>query len=106
MNEDDILRALGNPHRRKLLEWLREPRVHFPPPLPEHEHLPGACATYIFEKSHLSQPTISQYLQMLERAGLLCSERNGRWTFYCRNESGIAAAQALLSRILEPLKSG
>jgi DNA-binding transcriptional ArsR family regulator len=106
MNDDVILKALGNPHRRKLLEWLAQPRMHFPPPLPVHEHLPGACATYIFEKSSLSQPTVSQYLHMLERAELLKSERHGRWTFYSRNEAGIAVAFAVLARVLAPANHG
>jgi DNA-binding transcriptional ArsR family regulator len=106
MNEDLILKALGNPHRRKLLEWLAAPRLHFPPPLREHEHLAGACATYIFEKSGLSQPAVTQYLQMLEAAGLLNRERHGRWTFYSRNEGGIALANAMMGRLLAPALHG
>lgn len=106
MNEDALLKALANSHRRGFLEWLREPRKHFPPPLEEHAGLPGACASYIFEKSDLSQPTVTQYLQMLEGAGLLCRHRHGRWTFYSRDEAAIAEAAERLVRILKGADDG
>lgn len=98
MYTDEILKALANPHRRLMLDWLRSPREHFPPPLPEHADLPGACATYIFEKSGLAQATASQYLSQLESVGLIIRTRHGRWTFYRRDEAAISCA-------LETLKS-
>jgi len=101
LTDDLLLRALSNPHRRQILEWLRDPRAHFPPPLDEHKDLPGACATYIIEKSELSQPTVTQYLQLLEQAGLLTRSRHGRWTFYARDEAAILAAVARLTDILK-----
>ena len=96
MQIDLILKALANGHRRQMLEWLRNPRAHFPAPLPEHADLPGACATYIFEKSDLSQATVSQYLHQLEHAGLIKRERHGRWTFFSRNEAAIAEAMNMI----------
>ena len=101
-----VLSALANPHRRQILDWLRAPRRHFPPPLPEHRDLPGVCASHIFEKSELSQPTVSQYLQILERAGLLRRRRHGRWTFYSRDEAGIAQARALIDDLLGGAENG
>lgn len=92
MEIDTVLKALANPHRRQMLEWLKNPRAHFPDPLPEHDHLPGVCASYIFEKSTLSQATVSQYLQLLVQAGLVQKSRHGRWTFISRNEAAIAQA--------------
>lgn len=97
MEMDLILKALANPHRRQILEWLRSPRAHFPPPLPEHADLPGACATYIYERSGLSQATVSQYLSLLEHAGLVRKERHGRWTFFSRDEEAIARALSALA---------
>lgn len=92
MNIDEITKALANTHRRMMLKWLKEPRRYFPPALPEHAKLPGACASYIYEKSELSQGTVSQYLSQLERAGLIIRSRHGKWTFFHRDEAAIAAA--------------
>ncbi len=92
MDVDEITRALANAHRRLMLKWLKEPRTYFPPALPEHEDLPGACASYIYDKSELSQGTVSQYLSQLERAGLIVRARHGKWTFFHRDEAAIAAA--------------
>ncbi|MGL4320136.1 MAG: ArsR/SmtB family transcription factor [Paracoccaceae bacterium] len=92
MDVDLILKAIANPHRRQMLAWLSKPRAHFPDPLPEHADLPGACVSYIYEKSVLSQATTSQYLHQLEQAGLITRSRHGRWTFFHRNEAAIAQA--------------
>jgi DNA-binding transcriptional ArsR family regulator len=43
----------------------------------------------IQEKANLSQSTVSQYLSMMQKAGLLESERHGKWTYYRRNEKNI-----------------
>ena len=83
-----------------MLEWLREHQKHFPPPLPEHAALEGACATYIFEKSDLSRAKTTQYLQQLEQAGLVIRSRHGKWTFYSRNEEAIDEALDALTATL------
>lgn len=106
MNIDLILKALANRHRRQILDWLRSPSEHFPPPLAEHRGIPGACASYIFQKSELSQPTVTQYLQLMEQAGLVRRERHGQWTFYSRNEAGIAAAFAIVGEAMGVCEDG
>jgi ArsR family transcriptional regulator len=92
MDIDETVKALANSNRRSMLRWLKDPRAYFPPAFPEHAHLPGACASYIYEKSELSQGTVSQYLSQLERAGLIIRSRHGKWTFFRRDEVAIAAA--------------
>ncbi|MEM1316987.1 MAG: helix-turn-helix domain-containing protein [Pseudomonadota bacterium] len=92
MDIDEITKALANRHRRLMLKWLKTPRAYFPPALPEHADLPGACASYIYEKANLSQGTVSQYLSQLERAGLIVRSRHGKWTFFHRDEAAIAQA--------------
>jgi DNA-binding transcriptional ArsR family regulator len=106
MNLSLVLKALENSHRRQLLIWLKDRRLHFPPPLAEHRDLPGVCASYIFEKSQLSQPTVSQYLQVLQRAGLVKSKRHGRWTFFSRDEKGIKEASRLIGKALAGDQTG
>jgi ArsR family transcriptional regulator len=41
-------------------------------------------------KANLSPSTVSNYLDTLQRAGLLLSERHGKWTYFRRNEEAIA----------------
>lgn len=88
MDMNEALMALDNPIRRRILVWLKD-RSNFPPPLPEHADVDGVCVGYIQEKAGVSQSTISTYMSLLKRAGLVVSERHGRFTFYRRNEPAI-----------------
>ena len=77
-----------------IVRWLKEPHKNFPPQggcLGEPVDLKGGvCCTSIKQKiGSLSQPTVSIYLDMLQSAGLLISERHGKWTYYRRNEETI-----------------
>ncbi len=93
MNEIEIFKALSNEIRLKILEWLKEPEKHFPPQglhLPEGtEFKGGVCVGSICEKAGVSQSTISHYLDILLKTGLLESKRCGKWTYYRRNEGTI-----------------
>lgn len=40
-------------------------------------------------KAKVSQSTVSSYLNMMQKAGLLESIRHGQWTYYRRNEEFI-----------------
>lgn len=95
MNMDKIITALNNPTRRNIICWLMD-RSNFPPALPEHAGAKGVCVGYIQEKAGLSQSTISSYMAVLKEAGLVDSERHGKWTFYSRNENAIGAFVAAL----------
>ena len=88
METETALAALNNPVRRSILVWLKD-RSNFPPALPEHRDLEGVCIGYIQDKAGLSQSTISNYMGMLKQAGLVKSERHGKWTFYRRDEDTI-----------------
>ncbi len=76
--------------RLKILNWLRRPEDHFPPHNVVKHFNDGVCATYIQEKTNLSQSTISTYLSMMEKCGLLISTRHGKWSYFKRNEKLIA----------------
>ena len=43
----------------------------------------------IQKKSGLSQSTVSSYLALLTRAGLVKAKRVGQWTYYRRDEAAI-----------------
>lgn len=83
-----ILKALSNEKRLQILQWLKEPAKHF---TSAHNDIiqEGVCVGLIEKKSKLSQSTVSQYLMLLQQAGLITAERRGQWTFYKRNEKTI-----------------
>ncbi|MCB0195349.1 MAG: helix-turn-helix transcriptional regulator [Anaerolineae bacterium] len=85
-----ILKAIGNEKRLQILEWLKEPEKNFPPHQEVDGFDNGVCVAFIQQKSGLSQSTTSQYMAILERAGLVIPTRIGRWTYYRRNEEAIA----------------
>jgi ArsR family transcriptional regulator len=98
MDVDEIMKALANPVRRQILQWLKEPERHFPPHAGPCPLVQGVCVGHIQAKAALSQSTVSAYLAMLQRAGLVTSRRIGQWTFYTRNETTIRAFLDCLNR--------
>lgn len=97
-NIDAIHKALANPVRRDILNWLKEPHVHFAHQ--EHSLDFGVCAGLIDTRAGLSQSTVSAHLATLQRAGLVTPRRVGQWIFYKRNEDTI---QAFLAHINDGL---
>lgn len=89
----DALKALANPVRLEIMEWLRDPEAEFAEyePIADRSEV-GVCVSHIQAKSGLAQSTISSYMAALERAGLVHSTRVGKWTHYKRDD-------ALLRRI-------
>lgn len=81
---DAIHKALANPVRRQILQWLKEPQLHFPEQ--EHPLTMGVCAGKIDQRSGLSQSTMSAHLATLQKAGLITSKKVGQWHFFLRNE--------------------
>lgn len=96
VDRDAVLKALAHPVRRDILNWLKEPELHFS----GQEHPPemGVCAGQ-FERCGLSQSTVSAHLATLSSAGLVTSRRVGQWIFYKRNEETIAGFRAMLSEL-------
>lgn len=83
----EALKALANPVRLQIVNWLRDPESEFADwePVADRAEV-GVCALHIQEKSGLTQSTISSYMITLERAGLVRSTRVGKWTHYRRDE--------------------
>ena len=96
MQTVDVLRALASPRRLQILEWLRDPRAHFPPQRDGDLVRDGVCVIFIADKLGVAQPTATTHLQALARAGLVTSKRIGQWTFYKRDERAIRAFQRQL----------
>ena len=89
--EPEILAALASPRRLQILEWLKDPRAHFPPQRDGDLVEDGVCVVFIADKLRVAQPTATTHLQALARAGLVTSKRVGQWTFYRRDEAAISA---------------
>ena len=85
------LKAIANPVRLQVLIWLKNPRANFPMDsiIADPEEY-GICVTQIQTKTGLAQPTVSNHMAVLERAGLVTSTRVRQWTHYRRNEANIA----------------
>ncbi|WP_432534478.1 ArsR/SmtB family transcription factor [Kineococcus arenarius] len=93
----DALKALGNPTRLQIMEWLRTPEKSFSEyePIADRAKV-GVCVTHLAAKTGLAQSTISSYMASLERVGLVRSTRVGKWTHYRRDD---AQVDELLARI-------
>src|SRR3712207_3788377 len=97
----EAFKALANPVRLQVLQWLRDPETHFPVETGIADpHEVGGCVSHIQAKTGLAQSTVSAYMAALERAGLVRSTRVGKWTHYRRDEDRIAEFVAALGHSL------
>src|SRR5215216_275998 len=85
----EVLKALSNETRLKMLWWLKDAKRHFGRQDVGDFGTDGVCVSLIQKKSGLSQSTVSAYLALLTRAGLVTAKRVGQWTYYRRNEAAI-----------------
>jgi DNA-binding transcriptional ArsR family regulator len=92
------LRALANERRLQILEWLKEPRRHFPPQVDGDLVRDGVCAVLLAQKLGVSQPTLSEHMRILSQAGLVRGKRIKQWTFYRRDEARIKELKRLIVR--------
>jgi DNA-binding transcriptional ArsR family regulator len=93
----EAFKALGNPARLQIMQWLKDPERHFAAwePIADRQAV-GVCVTHIQAKAGLAQSTVSSYMSTLERAGLVHPTRVGKWTHYRRDEERVARlAEAL-----------
>ena len=97
MNIEAALRALASERRLQILEWLKEPAEQFPAQTDGDLVKDGVCGLHIAQKLNVSQPTASEHLKILTQAGLIKGKRIRQWTFYQRDERGIAILKALIS---------
>ncbi|MDX1744780.1 MAG: metalloregulator ArsR/SmtB family transcription factor [Halobacteriales archaeon] len=95
-----VFKALSNPNRLRILQWLAEPTEHFPPQTEEDIEDVGVCVDFIRQKVDVSQSTTSEYLQTLEGADLVTSQRIGQWTYYQRDEATLDAFTAFVAEEL------
>jgi|SRR5450830_90914 ArsR family transcriptional regulator len=70
----DSFKALGDPHRQNILRLLARQEM-------------GACE--IIQAIGLAQPTIAHHLRILKQAGLISSQKEGKFVFYTLNKDGL-----------------
>ncbi|MBJ9983967.1 helix-turn-helix transcriptional regulator [Acinetobacter sp. S40] len=96
MDVDAIFKALANPTRRQILQWLKQPAQYLP--MEECGNFErGICAGHIERLGNVSQSTMSNHLSVLQQAGLIKVEKYGQWSYFSRNE-------ALIQQYLDHLK--
>ena len=81
----EVVKALANQRRLDILNWLKQPRSHFPKQVYGDLVRDGVCSLFIAQKLGVSQPTASEHLRVLADAGLIHGKRIRQWTFYKRN---------------------
>ena len=77
-----ICRALANEKRLQILQWILDPRAHFPEQIDGDLVEDGVCVGAIVDKIELKQPTVTSHMKKLEEAGLVTSKKIKNWVFY------------------------
>lgn len=95
----NLFRALANERRLQILDWLKDPRTHFPPQADGDLVEDGVCGVFIADKLGISQPTLSEHMRVLVQSGLVVPKRIRQWTFYKRDEEQIRAARAMVETL-------
>jgi len=74
---DLVFRALGDPHRLKILALLLE-----------REQSAGE----LLEEMDIVQSTLSHHMKILTESGLVTAVRRGKWTYYALNADTVGGA--------------
>ncbi len=99
MPMEAIFRALANDRRLQILDWLKQPRKHFPPQIDGDLVKDGVCGLLIARKLKVTQPTASEHLNILVDAGLIRGKRIKQWTFYKRDEKVIRKTKQKMNKV-------
>ena len=95
------LKAVANGKRLQILEWILDPREHFPPQRDGDLVDDGVCIKFITDKIGLSQPTVTSHMHILCEAKLVSSKQIKNWVFYKPDRSKIDAVLAQLNGRLQ-----
>ena len=83
-----VFKALSDPARLKILQFLASGQAGCCGD--------GVCGCDLEEVTGLSQPTVSHHMKCLASAGLVTSEKRGKWMYYALDTRGFGMAKALL----------
>lgn len=82
----EVFKALGDEHRLKIVEFLA---TGDPTCCSTGE---GICGCDVQDIIGLSQATVSHHMKVLTQAGLVTSEKRGRWVYYQLSPEGFQVA--------------
>jgi len=82
-----VLRAVNHKLRQRVIHLLEESEQ-------------GMTVTDIYIKLRLEQSVASQHLAILRRAGVVRTERNGKFILYSLNKDRIAQISSLIDELL------
>ena len=97
---EQTMRGLANGRRLLILEWLKDPKAHFPRQVDGDLVKDGVCGLLIARKLGVSQPTVSEHLKILAQARLVRAKRVKQWMFYRRDEANIRELKRNMLRTL------
>ena len=100
MSDADLFRALANERRLQILDWLKDPRAHFPPQVDGDLVEDGVCGLRLAEKLGVSQPTLSEHMRVLVHARLVKAKKIKQWTFYKRDDARVQSAKQWIQNSL------
>ena len=83
---DQIFRAVGDPHRIRILGLLKDKEM---------------SAGEILAELDIVQSTLSHHMKNLVEAGLVSAERRGKWTYYKLEEMRLVEAGNFLAHLPE-----
>ena len=93
-----LVRRIVVRRRVRILDWLKDPRAHFPRQADGDLVEDGGCGLLIARKLKVSQPTASEHLKILAQAGLIRPKRIKQWTFYRRDEARIREVKQAIAK--------
>jgi ArsR family transcriptional regulator len=85
--EAETFKALSDPRRLKIIKLL------------SHREM---CVCEINLVLHISQPAVSHHLNILEKAGLIQSDRKGKWVFYSLKDKKVLALMEKARKLIQP----
>jgi len=83
-----VMKALADPNRVRMLKLLQQREL---------------CVCELNELFHLSQPTVSKHLKVLEEAELVTFRKQGNWVMYRSNDGKPAEHASAMLDYLEQL---
>ena len=85
-----ILRALADPNRLAIVDFLRDPIQSC------CSRADGVCGCDLEAFLGVSQPTVSHHMKQLIEAGLVLADKRGRWVYYDLNPAAFARVITML----------
>lgn len=89
----EAFKALSDVHRLRALRFIAEGAP------PDADCEAAVCACHVQDHLELSQPATSYHLKVLRQAGLVESEKRGRWVHFRISADGLEALQKFLDEI-------